>query len=142
MKQLLHPDILEAIARNGHGAKVLITDLNYPVATCTPPGAVRVFLNLYTDCISVSEVLRVLHAAMPVESAIAQELADGAPQPFHEEYQSILGGSVPFSKLQKEHFYQHANSQDNCLTIVTGDTQRGANIVLVMGLKGRNRPTA
>ena len=36
--RLLHPEILNALARAGHGSRVLIADGNYPFATEAAPG--------------------------------------------------------------------------------------------------------
>ena len=44
--KLLHPQILHALARAGHGAKVLISDGNYPHWPKHGPNAEVVFLNL------------------------------------------------------------------------------------------------
>ena len=44
--QLIHPQILGALAEAGHGSQVLISDGNFPHVTATPPGARRVYLNL------------------------------------------------------------------------------------------------
>jgi len=38
------------IGSNGHGAKVLIADGNFPLSTCTPAHCKRVFLNLSPRC--------------------------------------------------------------------------------------------
>ena len=40
--QLIHPQILGALAEAGHGSQVLISDGNFPHVTATPPGARRV----------------------------------------------------------------------------------------------------
>ena len=44
--RLLHPDILAALGRAGHGSKVLIADGNYPFSTTLGPNAMLVSLNL------------------------------------------------------------------------------------------------
>jgi L-fucose mutarotase len=44
--KLTHPQILAALARAGHGSKVLISDGNYPHSTAKGPNAEVVYLNL------------------------------------------------------------------------------------------------
>src|SRR5688500_12738955 len=66
---LLHPEILEALGRAGHGSKVLISDGNFPHATALGPNARLVFLNLAPGLLGVTEVLKVLAQAIPIEAA-------------------------------------------------------------------------
>jgi L-fucose mutarotase len=67
--QLLHPEILAALGGAGHGSKVLIADGNFPFGTGANPAAKRVYLNLAPGLLTVTDVLRVLVEAMPVEAA-------------------------------------------------------------------------
>lgn len=43
---LLHPEILESIARSGHHGRILLADGNYPASTTLGPNAKLVSLNL------------------------------------------------------------------------------------------------
>ena len=43
---LIHPDILRALGRAGHGSQILIADGNYPAGTTLGPNAELVSLNL------------------------------------------------------------------------------------------------
>ena len=132
---LIHPEILSALASSGHGSKILITDGNFPVATNTAPSSVKVFLNLAPGMCNVTDVLSILLSAVPVEKAIFMEGAEFSDVPIHEEFRKILGNSKDTIKLKKEDFYEKAESKQNCLTIVTGDMRRFANIILVMGVR-------
>jgi len=67
---LLHPQILEALGSAGHGAQILIADGNYPVSTRSNPRATRVYLNLAPGLVTVTDVLKVLIEAVPIESAL------------------------------------------------------------------------
>src|SRR6059058_720321 len=67
--KLLHPQILHALARAGHGAKVLISDGNYPHWPKHGPNAEVVFLNLAPGQVLVSDVLRTVLSAIPIEKA-------------------------------------------------------------------------
>ena len=37
--KLIHPEILDALGKAGHGSKILIADGNYPFATAAAPRA-------------------------------------------------------------------------------------------------------
>ena len=132
---LIHPEILSALASNGHGSKILITDGNFPVATNTAANSVKVFLNLAPDMCKVTDVLRILLSAVPVEKAIFMESGKTGDEPIHEEFRKILGNEKDTEKLSRQDFYEKAESKHNCLTIVTGDMRRFANIILVMGVR-------
>jgi L-fucose mutarotase len=58
--KLLQPDILKALASNGHGAKVLIADSNFPIMTSTPVSCQKVFLNLAPGLLTVVDVLKII----------------------------------------------------------------------------------
>lgn len=132
--KLLHPEILMALGSNGHGAKILIADGNYPISTCTPPSARKVFLNLAPGMLSVTDVLSVLADYVPVEKALVMVPPDEAPQSIHEEYAKILGEAVPIEKTKRMEFYSEAKSPDTCLVIATGEMKRFANLLLTIGV--------
>jgi len=62
--QLLHPQILAALARAGHSSKVLISDGNYPHWTRRGPNAEMVYLNLAPGQLLVTDVLKTLVSAI------------------------------------------------------------------------------
>ncbi len=132
--KLLHPEILSALGSNGHGAKILIADSNFPYSTCPPTTAKRVFLNLAPGMLKVTEVLVLLKDYIPIERAIVMVAPDGRSQPIHEGFEKILGTGVPLKKLKRIEFYEEVKSKDTCLVIATGETQRFANVLLTIGV--------
>ena len=66
---LLHPEILHALARAGHGSRILIADGNYPVGTTLGKNSALVHLNLRPDTLTVDEILEALLTAIVVEEA-------------------------------------------------------------------------
>ena len=132
--QLLHPEILHALAANGHGSRVLIADRNFPVSTQPPAGCKKIFLNLAPGLLTVPEVLKVITTAIPVDSAIIMTPPDGAQQPIHAEFREILSEKVSIQSLTRFDFYTAAGSPDVCLAIATGETTRFANILLTIGV--------
>lgn len=83
--QLLHPQITAALARAGHGSQVLISDGNYPHWTKRGPNAEVVYLNLAPGLPTVTDVLRVLLTAMPVEESFVMDYARSGPHALHED---------------------------------------------------------
>ena len=130
---LLQPDILMALASNGHGARILIADANFPFTTCTPAKCKKVFLNLSPGVLTVTQVLKVIQDHIPVETAIIMIPPDESRQPIHGEFREILGDGIIFKAEKRAGFYHETKSEETCLLIATGDSRRFANILIVMG---------
>ncbi len=134
--ELLHPQILSALGAAGHGSKILIADSNYPFSTGAHPAAERVFLNLAPGIISVSDVLRTLTTAVPVEAAHAIFPDDGEEPPIFKEYRQLLP-NVELNTLGRFPFYEAARSPDTALVIATGEQRTWACIILTIGVVER-----
>jgi L-fucose mutarotase len=132
--KLLHPEILAALASNGHGARVLIADSNFPFSTCPPSNAKKVFLNFAPGLLVVTDVLSVLNEFIPIETAMVMVPPDGSIQPIHNEFEAILGPEIALKSLKRFDFYEEVKSPDTCLVIATGEERRFANILLVIGV--------
>lgn len=132
--KLLHPEILMELGRNGHGAKILIADGNFPVSTCTPGSSKKVFLNLAPGLLTVTDVLRVLNEYINIESAAVMVPPDEAPQAIHKEFTAIMGEEISVKAYKRFEFYELAKSNDVCLAIATGETRRFANLLLEIGV--------
>ncbi len=131
---LLHPEILEALASAGHGAKVLIADSNYPYATTAGPNARLVFLNFAPGKLTVPEVLAGLEKVIPIEAAEAMA-PDAGPEPsIYPEFREILGSDVPLQPVKRFDFYEKIRGDDTCLVIATGETRVYACIILTIGV--------
>src|SRR6476659_9028128 len=66
--QLIHPQINAILGRAGHHSKILIADGNYPAATKKGPNAELVCLQLTPGLPTVSQVLRALLSALPIDA--------------------------------------------------------------------------
>jgi L-fucose mutarotase len=141
--QLLHPQILHALARAGHGAKVLISDGNYPHWPKHGPNAEVVFLNLAPGQLLVTEVLQALLTAIPVEKAEVMDYARTGPYalsadpPIWDEFRQLFrdgGGEIELEKVERFKFYQIAGTPEVCLTVATGDQRIYANLLLTIGV--------
>jgi L-fucose mutarotase len=141
--QLIHPLIMGALARSGHGSKVLISDGNYPHWTKRGPKAELVFLNLSPGVLGVTDVLKVLVTQAPFEAAAVMEYARTGPNaltqdpPIWNDFREILhaaGVDTDLDHIEREKFYDAAGTPDVCLTIATGEQRIYANILLTIGV--------
>src|SRR5688572_31267460 len=141
--QLLHPHVTAAVARAGHGSKVLISDGNYPHWTKRGPNAEVVYLNLAPGQVSVTDVLRVLVGAIPIEAAAVMETLKTGPYamkddpPIWNEFRQILKGAgvdAALDRIERFAFYDAAGTRDVCLTIATGEQRIYANLLLTIGV--------
>ena len=131
--RLLHPEILRALSEAGHGARVLIADGNYPLATRSNPAVRRVFLNLAPDRLRVTEVLDVLAEAIPVEAAHVM-IPDAGDEPsIFREFRALLPG-IELERLERFAFYDAARGPDVALAIATGERRIYANILPTIGV--------
>jgi L-fucose mutarotase len=131
--QLLHPQVLQALGEGGHGAQVLIADGNYPLATRSNPNARHVYLNLAPDMLTVTDVLRVLVDAVPIEAAHVMVPDDGTEPAIFREFRALLPG-MELYVLKRFEFYDTARRPDLVLAISTGERRIYANILLTIGV--------
>jgi L-fucose mutarotase len=136
---LIHPEILYALASNGHGSRILIADGNFPISTQTPLNCKKVFLNLAPGILNVTDVLKVLIPFVPVESAKVMSTPAGINEPIHRVYNEILGDKIVLERLSREEFYAQTNASETCLAIATGDVRRFANILIITGVHLPNK---
>ena len=132
-QRLIHPTILESLASAGHGAKILITDGNYPSSTCLGENADLVYLNLAPGKPTVTEVLDVLLSAVPVEDAAVMTPDDGTEPHIFQEFRALLP-NIELTRYDRFEFYEEASGPDTCLQIVTGEQRLYANILLTIGV--------
>jgi len=131
LSKCIHPEILEAVGKMGHGSRILISDGCYPHITGSPASAKKVWLNLMPDVLRVTDILEALTSIIPVEEAFVMVPPDEADQPVFAEFKKRLPG-VKLTKLQRLEFYDKAREPDTALMIATGDQRNWANLLLTM----------
>ena len=140
---LIHPDILRALGRAGHGSQILVADGNYPAGTTLGPNAELVSLNLAPGIVSATQVLEAVSSAVPIEAAAVMRtlkagpyaLAD--PPPIWAEFDAILvaaGFTEGLEEIERFAFYQAGRGPDVALTIATAEQRIYANILLTIGV--------
>lgn len=134
-QRLIHPEILEALAAAGHGAKVLITDGNYPASTRFGDNAALVYLNLSPGLVTVTDVLSALMTVIPIEEAAVMEPEGGYDPPIFRDLERLLPG-IELTRYDRFEFYEEASGPDTCLQVVTGDQRLYANVLLTIGVVG------
>ena len=135
LTELLHPEMLSALAAAGHGGRVLIADGHYPGSTAVGPNARTVHLNLAPGLMDVSTVLDVVLRAVPVESAMVMVPPPQQPDPEAiEAHRRRLEPVVP-DRIDRLAFYAQARSEDLALAVITADTRTYANILLTIGVR-------
>jgi L-fucose mutarotase len=139
--KLLHPQILAALGRAGHGSKVLLADSNYPAATKLGPNARLVHLNLAPGLLNATDILRVLVETIPIEAAEVMTPGDGTEPEIFAEFRELLGRATTFDRDHidlTEHdrftFYDVASQDDVALVIQTGEGRIYANLLLTIGV--------
>jgi len=141
---LIHPEILAALAAAGHHSKVLIADGNYPVATKLGPNASVVHLNFMPGLLSCNHVLEGLLSAVVVEEInTMQYVTDGEyglkkDPPVWNDYRKTIkkaGLSLELKPIEKWAFYEAVMNEDHVLTIQTGEKMGWANLILTLGCR-------
>jgi L-fucose mutarotase len=141
---LLHAEILEALASAGHGSKVLIADGNYPFSTKLGLNARLVRLNLSPGVVSCTDVLKALVATIPVETAEVMSPSKKGPVTMADDpeiwkdFSEILaqgGFKNGLKKVDRFDFYDIASDPDVCVTIATAEQRIFANILLTIGVR-------
>ena len=142
--KLLHPGLLDALGRAGHGAKVLLADGNYPVSTRSPLTATRIYLNLSPGVVTVTDVLSALVPAIPIEAAEVMVPDSGPEPPIFAEFRTLLKqsttalplhqGDLPLTPLSRFAFYDAASAPDVAIAVATGERRIYANLLLTIGV--------
>ena len=137
--KLIHPQILEALGRAGHGSQVLIADGNYPASTKLGPKATLVHLNLSPGLVSCTQVLEALVTAIPVEAAAVMAVPSGQKEPeIWSDFRRILnqatGQQLNLEEIERFKFYDTAGTPNIALTIATGEQRIYANLLLTIGV--------
>lgn len=139
---LIHPPLLDVLSRAGHGSKILLADGNYPHSTGAAPHVPRVYLNLVPGLLDVDAVLAAIVTSIPIEAAAVMVPADGSDVPAHQGYRATLGKGVEWSTLGRFEFYETSRGPDLAVLVATADQRIYANLLLTVGVRMPEEPTA
>lgn len=130
---ILHPELLAALARCGHGTKILLADGNYPHVTGVPDGATRIALNIAPGLVTVDQILEPLSRTINAEAAEFMFTADTKKSEAVLGYETLLS-QVPFVGHERFAFYDVARDPEVAVIIATGDERQYANLLLTVGV--------
>lgn len=133
--EVTHPQVLAALASAGHSAKVLITDGHFPVSTGVSADVPRVFLNFAPGMLNVTDVLRQLVKAAPIEAAVGAVHDNGDEPAIWPEYLDALPAGVDLDKVPASGLGQLVNQPGLALVIATAEQRTHACILLTLGLR-------
>lgn len=131
---LLHPEILHALGTMGHGAQILIADGNFPLVPRSNPRAAHVYLNFAPGLLTVTDILKVLVEAVPVEAAQVMGPGSNLVPSVYKDFRRILPKTIALERLGRFEFYDAAAGGDVALAIATGEQRVYANILLTIGV--------
>ena len=147
--ELIHPGMLEALGRAGHGSRILIADGNYPFSTTLGRNSKLVNLNLTPGMVDATDVLRTLVTAVPIESATVMQTLKSGPYamkedpPIWKEFLSMLEGAGyagGLDQLERFRFYESSAEDNVALTIATAEERIYANLLLTIGVVMPKKP--
>ena len=131
--KLIHPQIMAAVAKCGHGSKILIADGNYPLAEKSG-NAEKVFLGLTRGNPTVTAVLDALLSVINVEKAEVMLPDDGSEPEIFAEFRDQLGG-MELTGLGRWEFYDACMAENAIvLAISTGEQRVYANLLITVGV--------
>ncbi len=141
---LVHPQILQVLAKSGHHDRVLIADGNYPAYGTLGPRAELVHLNLTPGVLGCEAVLEAVLSVLPVEryylmkpSADDPLSLQGTPaiwQKFEQLFKQA-GQHPELEVFDKWGFYEQVPTPRHVLTIQTAEMAPYANILLEIGCR-------
>lgn len=130
---VIHPTIMEVLARSGHFAQVVIADGTLPVGAMNGPNSTTVHLNFKPGLLDALTVLEGILEVCPIQGAIVMEKPSEANAEIHLAYKELLG-DVSWSEMERWAFYDQIRDKTTTLIIQTGEQRRFANLILTVGV--------
>ncbi|MBU3012635.1 RbsD/FucU family protein [Polaribacter vadi] len=130
---VIHPTIMEVLARSGHFAQVVIADGNLPVGAMNGPNSTTVHLNFKPGLLDALTVLEGILEVCPIQGAIVMQKPAEANAEIHDSYKKLLG-DVSWDEMERWAFYDKIRDPLTTLIIQTGEQRRFANLILTVGV--------
>lgn len=132
---IVHPDVLAALARAGHSSKVLIADGHFPSSTLLGKDVPKVHLNYAAGLLGVADVLRPLVASVAIEAAVGATFEDGSKPEIWSQYEEILPDSIELGEVKGSQLTTLFDDRSLGLVILTGELRPASCIVLTLGIR-------
>lgn len=136
--KLIHPEILSALSKCGHGDTVLLVDGNYPLDSESNENAEKVYLGLEAGVPTVPYVLSLLKKTVNIESMeiMSPNENEEEPEIFEDIRETIP--ALELKKIDRFKFYEKALNKNNLkLAISTGDYRDYGCLILTIGTYGK-----
>lgn len=131
--KLIHPQLMAALAKCGHGSKILIADANYPLAEKTG-NAEKIYLGLVRGMPTVTQVLDALLSVIHVEKAEVMVPEEGPEPEIFAEFRQQLNG-MELSGMGRYEFYNACMAENGIvLAVSTGEQRVFANLLITVGV--------
>ncbi len=131
--RLIHPPLIAALSKMGHGSRILLADANYASDVLAPPSAERIYLNFAPGMLSATDILEVLLTATPVEFAYAMRTDEGETPTIVDDFRALLPAATKLELLSRQPFYDAVRDLRTSVIVATGEQRLYANILLVTG---------
>lgn len=126
--------IIGALAKCGHGDKVLIGSGNFPLDTQSNPEAEKVYVNLSGGVPTATQVLEAVLGMVHAEAAavICPPQIKETPEVF-ADFRRCLG-DVELTRCGRDEFYELCRESGVRLAIESADLRPFSNILLTVGV--------
>lgn len=128
-KGILHSELARIIAGMGHGDRLVVCDIGFPIPQNRPVADIVLTVNIPR----LIDALKVILEELQVEEAIVTNEMERVSRPMFEEVRKVLAG-VPVRKISHAKFKKRTRSQDNMSFVRTGEATKYANVMLVAGV--------
>lgn len=129
---IIHPELLCALAKCGHKTQLLLADSNYACNTNAPADASLIQLNLSPGMIPATYILQKLLSCINVEHAVLMSSPPEFENTIATEYRMLLPETCEISYLERNAFYAQAKSPLTQVVIASGEQRRFANLLLTI----------
>ncbi len=130
--EIIHPPLLNALARCGHKTQILIADANYGFAGNVAEETEIIWLNLSAGTVAAPLLLEKILAVINVEKATMMAWPADVQNTIASEYGALLPGTCQMEYLEREAFYSRVKSPLTMLVIASGETRLFANVLLTV----------
>eukprot|EP01136_Pigoraptor_vietnamica_P001717 Opistho-1_new@28716 len=137
---ILSPELLNALARMGHGDEIVFGDSNFPAETCAKHILIRA--DGHNIPALLEAVLKLFPLDQYVEKPVAtmqlvpSDAAKGLKVPVWDVYKRLVreseGKEVPFEEVERFAFYERAKKA--FAVVATSETVHYGNIILKKGV--------
>lgn len=138
--ELTHPEILNLLARCGHGDKIAIVDSNYPAQARRTRDVPLVSLNLTHGVPSTPMIVELIARSIPIEKCTIprplDEAASADIRPVHQDIRNAIESLHPeaeFEWVSPIDFYELTSKPNLAFMIVTGERSHYGSTELTVG---------